>query len=187
MSATNRGSKRVESDFYATPEYIVTKFLNHYDVDFNSLRVMEAFAGNGNMCRAIKNKYPKCSIWANEIRGEERVNLMQCSNQITMWDFLNIDNIDGVDIVMSNPPYSIAQECIEHCFKIKNPNTTVIMLLRLAFLESKKRYEFWQRHPVNKLYVLSERPSFMQNGKTDATAYAFFVFDNSNTQEIKII
>ena len=61
------------------------------------------------------------------------------------------------------------------------------MLLRTAFLESQKRYDFWQQHPVNKLYVLSKRPSFLQNGKSDATSYSWFIWDNSDKQEIKVI
>ena len=60
------------------------------------------------------------------------------------------------------------------------------MLLRTAFLESKKRYDFWQRHPVSKLYVLSQRPSFTGKG-TDATSYSWFIWDNSDKQEIKVI
>lgn len=54
------------------------------------------------------------------------------------------------------------------------------MLLRLAFLESKKRCDFWQKHPVSKLYVLSERPSFTGAG-TDATAYAWFVWNKEQS------
>jgi hypothetical protein len=88
--------------------------------------------------------------------------------------------------IITNPPYSIAQEFIEKCFEIANQETEIIMLLRLAFLESKKRYEFWQKHPVNELYILSERPSFTGKG-TDATAYAWFVWNGSDKQKIKVI
>ena len=53
--------------------------------------------------------------------------------------------------------------------------------------ESRKRYDFWQKHPLSELYVLSERPSFI-NGKTDATAYGWFVWrKNSTTQGIYVI
>jgi hypothetical protein len=77
-------------------------------------------------------------------------------------------------------------EFIEHCFEISDEDTEIIMLLRTAFLESKKRYDFWQRHPVNGLYVLSQRPSFTGHG-TDATSYSFFVWNNSGKQEVKVI
>lgn len=60
------------------------------------------------------------------------------------------------------------------------------MLLRTAFLESKKRYNFWQKHLLNKLYVLSQRPSFTGKG-TDATSYAWFIWNGSDKQEIKVI
>ena len=45
---------------------------------------------------------------------------------------------------------------------------------------------FWKAYPVNKLYVLSKRPSFTGKG-TDSAAYAWFVWDNSKTQEIHVI
>lgn len=77
-------------------------------------------------------------------------------------------------------------EFITHCFEISDKNTDIIMLLRTSFLESKKRYNFWQQHPVNGLYVLSQRPSFTGKG-TDATSYSFFVWNNSGKQEIKVI
>ena len=60
------------------------------------------------------------------------------------------------------------------------------MLLRTAFLESKKRYDFWQKHPLNCLYTLSQRPSFTGHG-TDATSYSWFIWNGTNKQVIKTI
>ena len=79
-------------------------------------------------------------------------------------------------------------EFVEKCFEISDAdeNTEIIMLLRTAFLESKKRYEFWQKHPLSELYVLSKRPSFTGKG-TDATSYSFMVWNNKKEQKIKVI
>lgn len=88
--------------------------------------------------------------------------------------------------IIGNPPYSLAMEFINKCFEIADQDTEIIMLLRTAFLESKKRYDFWQEHPLNGLYVLSQRPSFTGKG-TDATSYSFFIWNNSGKQEIKVI
>ena len=93
---------------------------------------------------------------------------------------------DKFDYIIGNPPYSLAQEFLEKCFEIAYENTKIIMLLRTNFLESKKRYDFWQKHPVNGLYVLSKRPSFTGKG-TDATSYSWFVWDGTDKQTIKII
>lgn len=190
MSATNRGSKRIEADFYKTPHTVIEKFLSHYKL--NDGVILEPSAGNGHFIEVIRDNGYKNTIVANELRSEEMDNLQNSgANIITNYDYLSdefeIPNIHNEEVktVITNPPFSKAQEFLETTFK-RYPNAEVIMLLRLAFLESKKRFSFWQRHPVNKLYVLSERPSFLGKG-TDATAYAFFVIDGSDKQEIKVI
>ncbi len=185
MSATNRGSKRVEADFYPTPVDVVEHFLNNHKL--NDGAILEQSAGNGNFIQAIRNKGYTNVIVANELREDENANLHKSgANFVYHTDFLNetIPNHD-VRTVITNPPYSLAREFVERSKELY-PNAEIIMLLRLAFLESKGRYEFWQRNPVSKLYILSKRPSFI-NGKTDATAYAWFVWNSDDKQEIKVI
>ena len=183
MSATNRGSKRVESDFYSTPKSCIQNFLNHYGNIHGT--VLEPSAGNGNIVDIIK-KNGNSHVTSLELRKEESDNLKQLSDEVVIGDFLEYKSDKDLDYIIGNPPYSLAQEFMEKCFEIANENTVIIMLLRTAFLESKKRYDFWQKHPVSKLYVLSQRPSFTGKG-TDATSYSWFVWDNSKIQEIHVI
>jgi hypothetical protein len=82
---------------------------------------------------------------------------------------------DNVDLIITNPPFSIAQEFISHSLAHAN---TVIMLLRLNFLASIKRYDWWSVNPPTALHVLSKRPSFTGSG-TDATDYGWFVWDKT--------
>jgi len=164
---------------------IIIKFLRHHKLQEGN--ILEPCAGNGNFIRIIREMGYNDHITAIEIREEEKNNLKNNgSSEIEIENFLNYIPIKQYKTIIGNPPYSLAQEIIEKCFQISNKNTEIIMLLRLAFLESNKRYEFWQQHPVNKLYILSQRPSFTGKG-TDATAYAFFVWDDSSKQEIKVI
>lgn len=183
MSATNRGSARSESDFYATPISTINKFLDSYQIKQGN--VLEPCAGNGNIVRTLRERESNW-ITALELRQEEYQNLKSISNKAIIHNFLTWQPDMKYKTIITNPPYSIAQEFIEKCFEIANQETEIIMLLRLAFLESKKRYEFWQKHPVNELYILSERPSFTGKG-TDATAYAWFVWNGSDKQKIKVI
>lgn len=81
-----------------------------------------------------------------------------------------------VDLILTNPPFSLAQEFISH--SLANA-ACVIMLLRLNFLASIKRYDWWKQRPPTALHVLSKRPSFTGSG-TDATDYAWFVWDSTN-------
>jgi hypothetical protein len=187
LSATGRGTKRVEADFYPTPIPVIHNFLDNHRLRDGI--ILEPSAGNGNFLTAIRGKGYQNDIIANELREEEYNNLSNSgANIIRHNNFLKgIEGIDGLKVstIITNPPFTYAKEFIEAC-KINYPNAEVIMLLRLALLESKKRHEFWQQYPVNKLYILSQRPSFTGKG-TDATAYAWFVWNNDDYQEIKVI
>ena len=183
MSATNRGSKRIELDFYATPKDCIQNFVNHYGA-ING-RVLEPSAGNGNIAEIVKNN-GKNTITSIEVRGEEYDALKAVSDEVIIGDFLDFETEDRFDYIIGNPPYSLALEFLNKCFEIAGENTKIIMLLRTSFLESKKRHEFWQKHPVNGLYVLSKRPSFAGGG-TDASSYSWFVWDGTGKQTIKVI
>ena len=183
MSATNRGSKRIESDFYATPKDCIQNFINHYG-SING-KVLEPSAGNGNIVEIIKNNGINI-ITSLELREEEKNNLEAISDSVIIGDFLKFETTEKFDYIIGNPPYSLAQDFLEKCFEIADEDTKIIMLLRTNFLESKKRYDFWQKHPVNGLYVLSKRPSFTGKG-TDATSYSWFIWDGTDKQIIKVI
>lgn len=185
MSSKNRGAISKPYDFYPTPESTIHKLLSNHKLSGGG--ILEPCAGNGVIVKTIKNFGYENKIYANEIRVQEKKSLYENGAfHVTFDDYLKMVNTyDDVQTVITNPPFSLAQEFIEQSFKLY-PDAEIIMLLRLAFLESKRRSKFWQQHPVNKLYVLSERPSFTGKG-TDSTAYAWFVWDGSDKQEIKII
>ena len=185
MSATNRGSIRRESDFYKTPYDAVEKVLDALG-GFYGNEFLECCAGDGVIVRALRRNFEEINISAIEIREEEKSRLLYAgADAVDIADFRQWKPDGKIDVIITNPPYSIAQEIIEHCFEIA-PEAEIIMLLRLAFLESKKRKSFWGKHPVTQIYVLSERPSFTGKG-TDATAYAWFVWSKSREPKIKVI
>lgn len=86
---------------------------------------------------------------------------------------------DGTDLILTNPPFSIAREFIDHSLEHCN---TCIMLLRINYLGSISRHEWWKQNKPTALHVLSKRPSFTGKG-TDATDYAWFVWDKSEKLE----
>lgn len=185
ISATNRGSERVVADFYATPEKDINNFLNHYQLKDGN--ILEPSAGNGNFLKIIRERESnKHHITSCELRQEEYNNLITYSDDVCIGDFLTYKPNRKFKTIIGNPPYSIAMEFINKCFEIAGQDTEIIMLLRTAFLESKKRYDFWQKHPLNGLYTCSQRPSFTGKG-TDATSYSWFIWNGTDRQEIKVI
>ena len=184
MSAKNRGAVTKDYDFYATPLIAITKFLEKYDVDMNNKSVLEPCAGNGSISKEIKNKYPNCKLHQIEIREEEEESLSQFGS-VDIDNFLSYETNEKYDFIVTNPPYTYAREFIEKCFELSHENTQIAMLLRLNFLGSKKRQDFWSKYPVDHLYVLSSRPSFTGKG-TDATEYAWFVW-NAGSKNIVVV
>ena len=187
MSATNRGNKRSAYDFYATPIECIEKLLDNFIIEKTNINILEPAAGNGNIIKVLKDKGTKGNITAIEIRGEEYNNLIKLADKVIIDDFLQWNTNKNFDLIIGNPPFSLAREFLEKCFEISNEKTIIVMLLRTSFLESKSRYDFWQKHPLSGLYVLSKRPSFTGKG-TDATSYAWFIWNkSSDKQEIKVI
>lgn len=153
MSATNRGTTRNENDFYPTPISCIdsiTQFIN----------------------------YSKITSFHEPCFGEGVIfNAIPIANKTYCELTLGIDYLEAivppVDLIVTNPPFSLALPFLEKSLKEAG---TVIYLLRLNFLGSQQRRPFWQANQPTHLFTLAKRPSFTGKG-TDATEYAWFVWD----------
>ena len=93
-----------------------------------------------------------------------------------------------MDNIVTNPPFSLAEEFIHHA--LGQTRRKVVMFLRLAFLESRHRKTtmFEGHTPLEKVIVLSKRVSLMpptlnKRGKmrsVAAVAYAWFVWQHGH-------
>jgi hypothetical protein len=81
------------------------------------------------------------------------------------------------DLVMGNPPYKYAEQFVRQAYRMLEPDGHLIMLLRMNFLEGIGRaHGLWRTHPLKQTVVCSRRVSFSGDGKTNATAYAYFIW-----------
>lgn len=158
MSATNRGKERNQNDFYITPEYTIDSLLDVLNLDdVNSF--LEPCRGSGAIYNEIDVPVKSyCEILENK------------DYLTTFW------RPNTYDLIITNPPFSLAQEFLE---KSLSEGWSIWYLLRLNFLGSKKRSEWWQNKSPTHLLPLSARPSFTNDGNTDATDYAWFGWDYS--------
>lgn len=160
MSRTKSNSNvRIHMDDYPTPDWCVELICDEIKWDIPQ-SFLEPCAGDGRINRIVKEY------------GRSDLDIMSCEIQDGC-DYLTT-KFDNLDLIVTNPPFSKAQEFLE---KSLSEADCVIYLLRLNYLGSLKRYEFWNKNPASHIFVLTPRPSFV-NGGTDATEYAWFVWEN---------
>jgi hypothetical protein len=96
-------------------------------------------------------------------------------------DFITSPDHQRYDFIVTNPPFSLAKEFIDRALEVAN---CVIMLLPQSFFGSQSRKEWWKSHPPTAQFILSKRPSFTGNGKTDSEVYSWVVWDTTGRQKV---
>lgn len=96
-------------------------------------------------------------------------------------DFLLTEMRDFEGDIITNPPYKYAFEFVQKAIEIVRPGNKVAMFLKLQFLESKARKQFFLNNPPKTVYVSSSRLICAMNGDfekytSSAIVYAWFVW-----------
>ena len=182
---------RRKFDFYETPKGLCKASLRRFVLDETNLdryapfmSVLDPGCGSGVWESALYEMYNVSVLDQLSLDGidmqEKESNL--CYTGWFVGDFLDFNISDKYDLVMGNPPYSLAEEFVRHSMSLIDDGGYVFFLLRLAFLESKKRhFGLFTEFQPKRVYVLSRRPSFFSSGNdgkktTDALAYAMFLW-----------
>jgi len=141
MSSTGRGTTKISQDAYFTP--------------LKSFNPLLPYLPKGK------------EIWepaCGDLRLVKRMNeygLKSNGNDLSYgYDFLK--DKTKRDVILTNPPFSIAKAFITHALDLSEE---VYMLVRLNFLGSQERREWWRKNPPNALFILSERPNFVRSIK----------------------
>ena len=166
------------SDFYVTPARTLEVLLDRVPVPPGA--ILDPCAGDGALLRVLRTAYPDRLLEAVEIREEERRALVRIADLVTIADVLTWEPSRAYGTIITNPPFSLAQPMIERIETFAARMATppmIVLLLRLGFLASQKRRDWWQSRLPSALYVLSERPSFTANGHTDSQEYAWYVWN----------
>jgi hypothetical protein len=96
-------------------------------------------------------------------------------------DFLlEPDAPEGTECILTNPPFQHAEEFVAHALEL---SPLVIMLLRLAFLESERRCHILEDRGLARIHVFRKRlPMMHRDGwegrkANSGMAFAWFVWD----------
>lgn len=146
--ATTKSETREQNDYYATPPKAVEMLLDLETFDKN---ILEPCCGEGHISNVLKDAGHIVTSSDLIDRGYGEVK--------SIFDYKHFDGD-----VITNPPYKIALECLEHSYEIINDGNKVAMFLRLQFLEGVARRKFFDVHPPKVVYVPSHRLSCAMNG-----------------------
>ena len=168
FSANNSKGIRKKSDFYETPYSLTEHLFEREDFD-KDLSVCEPACGDGAIVD-ILNKH-----WTDRVFSYDQEK-----------DFLK--EKDKYDYIVTNPPFSLAQEFIQQARKVARKKFA--FLLPLSYLHGKKRYDEIFTSDIYKLktvYVFTRYPmlgdKLRKDGKykTGMMVYAWYVFESTYT------
>lgn len=156
------------ADFYQTPPIATQKLL---EVWKPKGIIWEPACGAGAISKVLKDEgYRVISTDLNDQGfGYSPVNFLDCDEPLA-------------HTIITNPPYNIANEFVEHCLKLVPQSA---FLMRLVWLEGSRRFErIFSKYPLEKVLVFSKRiPRMHREGYTGPTttstiAFAWFIFNN---------
>lgn len=159
LAGGNPENERVAFDYYATNPKAVDMLLEQYQ--FYGKKMLEPCVGGGHIANAVR-KF--CWYEDVEVTGVDLVDRGYPNTIVT--DFLTWNNGDRFDFIISNPPYSLAQEFIEHGLDLLKEDGQMAMFLKIQFLEGAKRKLFFEDNPPKYIYVFRNRMATWNNGQS---------------------
>lgn len=193
-------------DFYPTPQYVVDDFLSALNAKTGILTniikhsfekgayVLDPCAGGlapvGDFNRSnvikpapyveglVKAGVPRARIQSCDIR-EDADAIHRGYDFVANGAQQQFFKYDGRPrLITSNPPFNFAQEFVDQALEAVDDMGYVAFLLRLNFLGSQKRKDWWllPHHRPYGIFIHSKRPSFREDGKTDSIEYAHYLW-----------
>ena len=158
LAGGNPENGRVENDFYATnPKAVKMLFESFKEIDLTHTEsILEPCVGKGHICNAL------FGLGAYSVDTIDLVD--RGFSYATIADYLTYETEKKYDLVITNPPFSLAQDFIEKSFKHIKPNGYIIMFLKIQFLEGAKRKDFYEKYPPKYIYVFRNRMATWNNG-----------------------
>ena len=158
--------ERERDDYYATEPKAVELLLDLEKFDSN---ILEPCCGEGHMSEVLKSA--GYNVTSSDLidRGYGVV------KSIFDYEHFNGD-------IITNPPYKLALDCVKKSLDIIDDGHKVAMFLKIQFLESKTRKEFFEQCPPKVVYVASSRLTCAKNGdfnqyKGAAMSFAWFIWE----------
>lgn len=160
-----------KDDLYETPEVAVEALLR---VEKLPHHIWEPACGPGSIVNVLRAA-------GHEVHATDLVD-HGCPDSESGVDFL-MEWAPGFPAIVTNPPFKLAAAFVEHALTL---SPKVVMLLRLAFLESERRTSILDNGQLARVYVFRNRlPMMHRHGwqgprSSSAVPFAWFVWDRNH-------
>ena len=185
--AAHRGggkSMRQEDDFYATDpialQVLLSSCSDWLKLQFGAMKrtqtpIWECACGNGNLAKIL------VSYGYNTIATDIKDRGYGATGE--HHDFLKSYFMFKNYHILTNPPYSLATEFIEHALEILPKGGLYIALMNITYLAGQKRYQrVYSKGNLREIYVFSKRIECWKNGERpkdkcgSIANYAWYIF-----------
>lgn len=173
--------ERHENDLYVTELNLVAAALSNFGQPAKN--VLDVGAGDGRW--GIGASWLFSGSVSNvdlvDITPQERVFQAPAGVNVNyhVGDFLTWQAPRKYELIVSNPPYFIAEEIVRKSWEMLEPGGVMMYLLRLSFLAGIGRFEgLFRDIPLYKVGVCARRPSFYGGG-TNGTDFGMFIWQKN--------
>ena len=137
--------KRIPGDFYPTPQWVTEILMGRVDLRD---AVWEPACGEGHMSTVLMNGL---FVYSSDISA--------VSFDHPGTDFLRCRELPfGVRSIVTNPPYSLAEEFVRHALRLTEPvGGQVCMLLNRLWDTAKTRKDLFEHPAFQKQIVITKR------------------------------
>lgn len=186
LAGGNPSRGRVENDYYATPPIATKMLFDNFNVCETGKEFLEPCCGGGHIAETIKSYY------GNDVKIDcfDLVDRGYPNTQIQ--DFLEYKPEKEWDVIVTNPPYSLAAEFVMKSMECLKDGGILAMFLKVQFLEGQGRKNLFTKYPPKYVYVFRKRigpwrngEEFDEKGKSWASTmcFAWFVWKKGNQNE----
>jgi hypothetical protein len=148
MNKQLKMQKQGSSDDFQTPEIALDYIVPFIDKKWN---IWECACGTRNLVIGLQQR--GFTVWGTDIKEG--------------FDFLEDNDLEDVDFILTNPPYSIKEKFLERCYEIGKP---FALLMPLTALESEKRQKLFRKYGIQ-LIIPNKRINFETPSGKKGTAW----------------
>lgn len=140
---------RQKDDWYPTPDDVTCALFDRVMFDGD---IYEPCCGDGSLARVAETRY------GYNVVGTDLCDRGYGIGHGQAYDALKLDRLLAPNVV-TNPPFNIAAEIIEHMWSLKP--SKMAMLVKSTFWHAENRRRLFQKIPPSRIIALTWRPDFL--------------------------